>query len=1156
MSVFKKKKSTIGYKYYLGMHIVLCHGKLDSLNDIFVDGNKKIWTGRVTKSETIEIDKPEILGGNSSEGGISGELDVLWGSDIEPVNQYLQDNIGAVPNFRGVCSVVLKQMYLGNNSYIKRWSFKATRTKTFDNWYPQKGSIGEETPPDYLSGGGKVVMIVDASYSMAQGFSQTKAFTDRCFNFIRSLVEAGADYEFATYTVADFGRAMQPYTIKLLDGTQVVVNLPLDGRQNPNLHIVDWEDPETWYTFQYGFSTFRFAKPEFIYDSSSATYVYQGLYLEAKYNLASLSYIPEPVQSLGPSFWSYPTKSINDTQYHYTSWSEVPNYYIGHGLDPSKMRINLGTWTSMVNESFMVSPNVVSSFLELEKPENKVVLIFSDINSNSGLRIEGSMFMPQDRASDITWRSSASTLRDASIPINDTFYRGLFESAGHFRKFGQLTKDVCSYEKRNLIKCMNIVVSEESDQQRFPWITPPLPDIGLWTAPFSMQSMGTMPPDYFGGNVPVLVPSSGANADTLFENFKKLLRWEYDSEDPHGDVSDGTYNADMGPAHIIRECLTNPIWGMGYPASDIDDSSFKHAADVFWDEKLGLSLLLEKETTVEEFIKEVLRHVDAVLYIDRRTGLFCLKPVRDDYSVESLLVLDESNIISMSDYSKPTLGELTNSVTVNAWDKKTNTTLSVTAQNAALAMVQGREISTKIQYPGITNRENAARLAQRDLRTYSTPLIRCTLEVDDAAEGLTIGGVFAFSWSDYGIDKLPMRIVGIDYGTDRKHSIRISCIQDIFSTPTNIIVRPVDPIWENPTQVSPSIISNAIAIESPYYELCAQIGQTQVDANLSTNPEIGFGLIAAQKPPNAAYGYVFKRDSYGTDTEVGNLSFAPFAQVYEAIKPTANPYLLEYAIIVTIADSDFLKLRPEQWLLINNEILSVDQFPAVGIGYKVGDNEFLIYVKRGCFDTIPSEHLPGSLVYFMSDANLLDLTEMAMGETQNYLMHSINSASQSNNSQTAVTFNQRAIRPYPPGDVTINGKYFNVDILTTIQLRWKHRNRKLQTGGKIIGFDGDGFSEPEQGTTYKLELINKENNTVIYSIDGLTSFEFEIPPTNIPFELDNVNLRLSSIRDGYVCWQPYEQRIFLSAPIGGNLEFNVDSKGTPPNGGNLEFNLT
>jgi hypothetical protein len=34
----------------------------------------------------------------------------------------------------------------------------------------------------------------------------------------------------------------------------------------------------------------------------------------------------------------------------------------------------------------------------------------------------------------------------------------------------------------------------------------------------------------------------------------------------------------VNPAHIVRECLTNPWWGLGYSPLDLDDDSFRAAA--------------------------------------------------------------------------------------------------------------------------------------------------------------------------------------------------------------------------------------------------------------------------------------------------------------------------------------------------------------------------------------------------------------------------------------------------------------------------------------------------------------------------------------------------------------------------------------------------
>lgn len=38
------KSVTVGYRYYAGMHLALCHGPVDSLNKIVV-GERTAWSG-------------------------------------------------------------------------------------------------------------------------------------------------------------------------------------------------------------------------------------------------------------------------------------------------------------------------------------------------------------------------------------------------------------------------------------------------------------------------------------------------------------------------------------------------------------------------------------------------------------------------------------------------------------------------------------------------------------------------------------------------------------------------------------------------------------------------------------------------------------------------------------------------------------------------------------------------------------------------------------------------------------------------------------------------------------------------------------------------------------------------------------------------------
>ena len=102
---------------------------------------------------------------------------------------------------------------------------------------------------------------------------------------------------------------------------------------------------------------------------------------------------------------------------------------------------------------------------------------------------------------------------------------------------------------------------------------------------------------------------------------------------------------------------------MGYSESDIDDASFIAAADALYDEQMGISILWQRENTIEAFVQDIVRHIDAALYVDRRTGKFVLKLIRNDYNPASLITLGPDQIERVENYKRPAFGDLVNSVT-------------------------------------------------------------------------------------------------------------------------------------------------------------------------------------------------------------------------------------------------------------------------------------------------------------------------------------------------------------------------------------------------------------------------------------------------------------------------------------------------------------
>lgn len=134
---------TIGYKYYLGLHMALCY-PVDELLEFKV-ADRLAWSGTASTG-SITVNSPALFGGEKREGGVSGTVDILDGDSAMPVNSYLDSKIsGNIPAFRGVLSLVFRQFYIGMNPYLKPFAFKVRRVDTHTDgtaiWYAAKSDI-------------------------------------------------------------------------------------------------------------------------------------------------------------------------------------------------------------------------------------------------------------------------------------------------------------------------------------------------------------------------------------------------------------------------------------------------------------------------------------------------------------------------------------------------------------------------------------------------------------------------------------------------------------------------------------------------------------------------------------------------------------------------------------------------------------------------------------------------------------------------------------------------------------------------------------------------------------------------------------------------------------------------------------------------------
>ena len=557
----------------------------------------------------------------------------------------------------------------------------------------------------------------------------------------------------------------------------------------------------------------------------------------------------------------------------------------------------------------------------------------------------------------------------------------------------------------------------------------------------------------------------------------------------------------MNPAHILRECITDPYWGMGYADESVDDDSFTAAADQLFSEGMGLSLFWNEQQPIEEFMQLVIDHIDAALYIDEQAR-WTLKLIRDDYEEAGLLVLDPTNVEELENPVRVAFGDLKNSVTVQYTNGETFKKASITVGDPALSQAQGKVINTTVQYPGFCTVALASRAASRELKAYSTPLFSCVLHVNRDAAALRQGDVFKLTWPKYELSETIMRVGAIALGDGRSNKVRVTCVEDVFAVPTAPVQVEGDGSgWEDPSQ-PPEQSDAVLAFEVPYYELVRVRGQTTADADLLARPESGLVGAASVRPAGSAVNAAIWTDAGAGYDEEGVLDFCPSALLQDPIGRTDT-------IVALLSDVDLDVVDLGTHAQIGTEIVAVDSIDGLSLTF-----------RRGVLDTVPVVHAAGERIYFWDEFSGSAADEYVDGETIAVKVLPINGAGEFDlDAATAqsVVLSSRAARPYPPGNVTINGEYWPDAVVDSIDVAWSHRDRLQQTAGTLMDTPA-GDIGPEAGTTYTVRLLSVDNDLLLDEATGLTGTSHALSGAFI----GDVYLQLWSVRDGLASWQIHE----------------------------------
>lgn len=166
----KGKATTVGYRYYMSLHMGISRGPIDEIVQLDV-GNVRAWplpdgdpeavgglmtiaTGpngsgvaqyedgthaivdaaqinTIQGSGDYTIAAESIFGGDKKEGGIAGTLRVMMGHASQVVPAYIKTMMGGrVPDFRGVVTLFFDGLLTSINPYPKTWEWRVRRTES------------------------------------------------------------------------------------------------------------------------------------------------------------------------------------------------------------------------------------------------------------------------------------------------------------------------------------------------------------------------------------------------------------------------------------------------------------------------------------------------------------------------------------------------------------------------------------------------------------------------------------------------------------------------------------------------------------------------------------------------------------------------------------------------------------------------------------------------------------------------------------------------------------------------------------------------------------------------------------------------------------------------------------------------------------------
>ncbi|UUV43220.1 minor tail protein [Rhodobacter phage RcCWillis] len=596
------------------------------------------------------------------------------------------------------------------------------------------------------------------------------------------------------------------------------------------------------------------------------------------------------------------------------------------------------------------------------------------------------------------------------------------------------------------------------------------------------------------------------------------------------DNSDGIKQYAANAAHIIFEAMTNTDWGMGENYAMFNVPSFEQCAQVLYNEKMGLNILWNRQSKVEDFIKVILDHIQGAVFVDPATGKHTMKLLRADYQIGSLKTVSPSNA-KLSNFKTKIWGDISNEVTVTWTNPESGKEETVTVQDLAGIAAQGGITSTSRNYHGIADQGVAIAAGERDLATVAYPLATCDAEVSKELWKAVVHDCVILNWPRHGIQSAVFRVAEVSRGSSSR-TVKLSLIEDVFGLARSSYSVVEETEWTNPS-TEPQPLVNTYLGTAPAFMTVAVLGLNDI-TELEYPEALATILAAGDSADDIGYELI----GYST-TATGSIVQTSLGQRSLTSVATTTHTLSQEGQSVLVIESGYIGSLPQigEFLLIGD---GDDDETEIAIVIGVNGSNFTI--ARGMLDTTPKTWPIGTRVLVI-DGLYGDATRRSAFEDVDYHFQTITTNGTLpiyNAPMQTVTISERPHKPNRPANVTVGGVafgLFDMGNAPSVTVTWANRNRTTEATQTPKWTDPSASLEAGQTTT--VTVLRASDRVVVGSVTGLGGTSASIPKSAFGGESD-VIVRVTAERDGLESLQGHEILVTLDNDA---LELEGDETG-------------